>query len=146
MGASTFLTSDSANYYYKVPVPHGVAMTEGSVSDTCGAIGMKPICWCNEIGHSSYHYNVEGCLHSAGGYVSAINDVSTLLCGHTRINECPDLHGVFTAMKGHSVGECGVMPDRCCADRSGFVSGPGADYSVGSYTSQYYGICGVPRE
>jgi len=53
---------------------------------------------------------------------------------------------VFSAMKGWFNGECGVMPDGYCAWRSGFVSGPGSDYSVGSKSAQYYGLCSVRKE
>merc|ERR1711962_1755857 len=38
------------------------------------------------------------------------------------------------------------MPERVCVERSGFVSGPGGNYSSGSKSAQYYGLCSKARE
>ena len=48
-------------------------------------------------------------------------------------------------MKGWSGGECGVTPNNFCKIGSGLVSGPGSDYSPGSKSAQYYGLCSVPK-
>merc|ERR1711962_1278447 len=142
------LTSDSVNHYYKVRVQHGVRMVEGAVPSVCHTARMKPVCHHNEIGHPGhveYKWNVEGCLHSATGRGWPIVDISDAICGLTRESDCESLHGVFRGMKGWNYGECGTMPDDSCAKRSGFVSGPGVDYTVGSMTAQYFALCGITK-
>merc|ERR1711962_1837752 len=82
--SSFYLTSDSANQYYKLPVPHGVRMEEGAVSTVCHTYSMKPVCHTNDIGHREYKYNVEGCLHTPTERRRPTEDITRAICGHTR--------------------------------------------------------------
>ena len=118
-------------------------MKEGAVDRACKTAGMNTFCAMKD---TNGKYNVDDCEPMAEpNEYWPTRDESTLVCGTSSPNKCPQLYGVFSAMKGWGRGECGVMPDQFCAQRSGFVSGPGSDYSVGSKSAQYYGLCSVPR-
>jgi len=104
-----------------------------------------PVCVHTGPNNHSYMYNVEGCVHSDSAIGFPIKSISESLCGTKLPHTCPQLMGVFTDMKAWRDGKgvCGVMKDYWCAQRIGFVSGVGSDYSVGSYTAQYYGLCAI---
>merc|ERR1719334_345123 len=100
----------------------------------------------NTVCHSKSKYNADGCVPLAmhKDYF-ALNDVLSLACNTTQAVKCPELLGVFSANKGWSGGECGVVLNSINCNGKGLVSGPGSDYSSGSKSAQYYGLCSVPR-
>merc|ERR1712227_505986 len=136
---SSLLVSDSANYYYKVAVSHGVKMNGRAVKDACDSAGMTTVC---------YHFminNVEGCVPMKNPkYHDSLMDISSLICNTLDGSKCSELHGVFSAESGGV--NIGVMPYSYSVSGSGFVSGPGTDYSVESKLAQYYALCSLPRD
>merc|ERR1712243_318215 len=73
----SLLASDSSSDFYKVPVPHGVKMIEGTVKDICKTAGMKPVCFHKNI-------NVDGCVTMAEPKKSwPMHDLATPVCNTT---------------------------------------------------------------
>jgi len=102
---------------------------------------MNTVCFHKD---KSYFRNVYGCVTMAVSKErEPIQDVSYLACGNTDPKRCSEFHGVYLAMQKLV---CGVMPYDFCASESGHVSGPGSDYSSGSKSAQYYGLCAIPRD
>jgi len=137
----SYLAWDSSNYYYKVAVRHGVEMKAGTVKDVCKAMGMNHVCLWKDINHRE---NVKGCVTMVESKESVlIHEISKRVCGDTDVTKCQKLYGVFTEVQNWSYAPCGAMPERHCVARSGFVSGPGSDYSKESTSAQYYGLCSI---
>ena len=133
------LTSDSANSYYKAPVPHGQELKDGSVSEVCSKLGLQPVC------HSSSSYKVDGCVLTAKKG-SAMGDLSETLCGQRDPRICPAMYGLFVSMKGWTHGaDCGVLEGSYCTNGNGYTSGPGGVYTASSKSAQYYGLCALPK-
>ena len=139
----SLLASDTTNDYYKVAVRHGVEMKAGTVRDVCKTAGMNDVCLWKDINHRE---NVKGCVTMAEPKESFLGrEVSTLVCGDSQVEKCQKLYGVFLEVQNWSYAPCGAMPERFCVARSGFVSGPGSDYSKESKSAQYYGLCSIQR-
>merc|ERR1719228_1086972 len=139
----SLLASDSTSDYYKVAVRHGVEMNAGTVRDVCKTAGMNDVCLRKDINHRE---NVKGCVTMAEPKeIFLMRAVSTLVCGDSQVEKCQKLYGVFLEVQNWSYAPCGAMPERFCVARSGFISGPGSDYSKESKSAQYYGLCSIQR-
>ena len=115
--------------YFKVPVPHGVQLVEGSVPDTCQRNGLEAVCF----GSSGCRYNSERCLvvplnrPSCGeGYV---NTISLRICNGQYAHSCPKTNNLFAYMNNWEVNsECGNVDGGHCVHGINYVSNPGRTY------------------
>merc|ERR1712059_58061 len=65
-----FLTQDHENMYYKVPVPHGVELRQGTVSNVCNSTHMKPVC------HNRSDFRVHSCVDTEQRGDQHVSDIA----------------------------------------------------------------------
>ena len=141
---AALLASDSAHSFYKLRIPHGVRMVEGSVRAVCSQMGMAPVCYW----HTGSR--VEGCVVSQNGNTNhgggTLNDLAVRLCGSPNYFKCQQLHGVFIEMRNDGGRNKGVSSETdVFLPGDHHTSGPGSVYRSSTATAQYYGLCAAPK-
>jgi len=141
-GAKIFLVGDSSYNYYKVPIPDGITLVQGTIPVVCRDNGMEPLCSSSD---NSHPWNVAGCISLAGERQTFYLLAELLGCegSNDGVKMCEELHGVFVSVED-SFGECGVMVDRWCVSGKLYTSGSGSNYHSNTTFAKYWGLCGIP--
>jgi len=135
------LYSDVEYEYYKIMVPDGTHLAEGTVPFICEKVGMKAV--CNgadpECSNLKFESDLKNCTVTplTSPCQEPMYALSKILCDVESPKKCSQLDGVFMYTNGWAGGECGAVDGKWCAVGNWHTSGELRE----GRKRMYYGLC-----
>jgi len=133
----TYLTHDANNDYYKVPVPWGLYLFEGVVTEVCRGADLKAVCF---MSGSVQTGNVHGCIQTDTQNIKAMEEMKDLFSCR-RADRCKQLYGLFVDRQSSTKGAVGVLENIYPVDGNNYRS-EAKNNNNNNSEGQAFALCG----